>query len=61
MPLSNERKSMLAVPSMSSIVPPSSRGGRYTCVGNAEMFRVATARNLDAWYAAFDVKPGDKL
>jgi len=26
-----------------------------------EVFRVATVRNLDAWYAAFDVKPGDKL
>ena len=24
-------------------------------------FRAATVRNLDAWYAAFDVKPGDKL
>jgi putative endopeptidase len=26
-----------------------------------EEFRVATVRNLDAWYAAFDVKPGEKL
>jgi predicted metalloendopeptidase len=26
-----------------------------------EEFRVATVRNHDAWYAAFDVKPGDKL
>jgi endothelin-converting enzyme/putative endopeptidase len=26
-----------------------------------EMFRVATVRNLDAWYAAFGVKPGDRL
>jgi putative endopeptidase len=26
-----------------------------------EEFRVDTVRNLDAWYAAFDVKPGDKL
>jgi hypothetical protein len=26
-----------------------------------DQFRPATARNLDAWYAAFDVKPGDKL
>jgi putative endopeptidase len=26
-----------------------------------EKFRVATLRNLDAWYAAFDVKPGEKL
>jgi predicted metalloendopeptidase len=24
-------------------------------------FRAASARNLDAWYAAFDVKPGQKL
>jgi putative endopeptidase len=24
-------------------------------------FRLDTVRNLDAWYAAFDVKPGDKL
>ncbi len=24
-------------------------------------FRIDTVRNLDAWYAAFDVKPGDKL
>jgi putative endopeptidase len=24
-------------------------------------YRGATARNLDAWYRAFDVKPGDKL
>ena len=26
-----------------------------------EMFRIATVRNLDAWYEAFDVQPGDKL
>ena len=26
-----------------------------------EEFRVDTVRNLDAWYAAFDVKPGNKL
>ena len=26
-----------------------------------EMYRIATVRNLDAWYEAFDVKPGDKL
>ena len=25
------------------------------------MYRADTARNLDAWYAAFDVKPGEKL
>jgi putative endopeptidase len=24
-------------------------------------YRVATVRNLDAWYSAFDVKPGEKL
>ncbi len=26
-----------------------------------EMYRIATVRNLDAWYDAFDVKPGDRL
>jgi putative endopeptidase len=26
-----------------------------------EKFRVATVRNLDAWYDAFDVRPGDQL
>jgi putative endopeptidase len=26
-----------------------------------EMYRVATVRNLDAWYDAFDVRPGDQL
>jgi putative endopeptidase len=26
-----------------------------------EMYRVATARNLDAWYDAFDVRPGQRL
>jgi len=26
-----------------------------------ENFRVSTVRNLDAWYEAFDVKPGDRL
>jgi putative endopeptidase len=26
-----------------------------------ERFRVATVRNLDAWYTAFDVQPGEKL
>ena len=25
------------------------------------MFRAATVRNVDGWYAAFDVKPGDAL
>jgi putative endopeptidase len=24
-------------------------------------FRADTVRNMDAWYQAFDVKPGDKL
>jgi len=24
-------------------------------------FRAATVRNIDAWYPAFTVKPGDKL
>jgi putative endopeptidase len=32
-----------------------------TNVHSPDEFRPATARNLDAWYAAFDVKPGDKL
>jgi predicted metalloendopeptidase len=26
-----------------------------------EQFRVQTVRNLDAWYDAFDVKPGQSL
>ena len=26
-----------------------------------EAYRIATVRNLDAWYAAFDVRPGDRL
>jgi putative endopeptidase len=26
-----------------------------------DQFRPVTVRNLDEWYAAFDVKPGDKL
>jgi len=26
-----------------------------------ESFRIATVRNLDAWYDAFDVKPGQAL
>jgi predicted metalloendopeptidase len=25
------------------------------------MFRVSTVRNLDAWYDAFDVTPGQRL
>jgi len=32
-----------------------------TDVHSPDQFRSATVRNLDAWYAAFDVKPGDKL
>jgi predicted metalloendopeptidase len=24
-------------------------------------YRAATVRNIDAWYSAFDVKPGEKL
>ena len=26
-----------------------------------EQFRIATVRNLDAWYDAFDVRPGQRL
>jgi predicted metalloendopeptidase len=26
-----------------------------------ERYRVATVRNLDAWYDAFDVRPGQRL
>ena len=26
-----------------------------------ESYRVATVRNVDAWYTAFDVQPGDRL
>ncbi len=26
-----------------------------------ELYRIATVRNLDAWYDAFDVRPGDQL
>jgi endothelin-converting enzyme/putative endopeptidase len=25
------------------------------------MYRIATVRNLDAWYDAFDARPGDRL
>jgi putative endopeptidase len=28
---------------------------------STDEFRAATVRNLDAWYAAFDVQPGEKL
>jgi endothelin-converting enzyme/putative endopeptidase len=39
-------------------------GLRNQSTGNdhaPEMYRVATVRNLDAWYEAFDVRPGQKL
>ncbi len=26
-----------------------------------EMYRISTVRNFDAWYEAFDVRPGDRL
>jgi putative endopeptidase len=32
-----------------------------TDVHSPNDFRINTVRNLDAWYAAFDVQPGDKL
>ncbi|HXY08023.1 MAG TPA: M13-type metalloendopeptidase [Terriglobales bacterium] len=32
-----------------------------TDVHSPDEFRTATVRNLDAWYAAFGVQPGDKL
>ncbi len=36
--------------------------GRLATDGHAPgMYRALTVRNLDAWYTAFDVKPGDKL
>ncbi|MFC0589301.1 M13 family metallopeptidase [Novosphingobium aquiterrae] len=36
--------------------------GRIATDGHAPgMYRALTVRNLDAWYKAFDVKPGDKL
>lgn len=36
--------------------------GRIATDGHAPgMYRAQTVRNLDAWYQAFDVKPGDKL
>ena len=37
---------------------------RTQLVGNdhaPEQYRIATVRNLDAWYDAFDVRPGDRL
>jgi endothelin-converting enzyme/putative endopeptidase len=39
-------------------------GLRTQSTGNdhaPEIFRVATVRNLDAWYDAFDIKPGQRL
>jgi predicted metalloendopeptidase len=39
-------------------------GLRAQSIGNdhaPEIFRVATVRNLDAWYDAFDVRPGQRL
>ena len=36
--------------------------GRIVTDGHAPgMYRALTVRNLDAWYKAFDVQPGDKL
>ncbi len=36
--------------------------GRVATDGHAPgMYRAQTVRNIDAWYKAFDVKPGDKL
>ena len=32
-----------------------------TDVHSPNEFRINTVRNLDAWYAAFDVQSGDKL
>ena len=37
------------------------REQRMTDTHSPDQFRPVTVRNLDAWYAAFDVKPGDKL
>jgi putative endopeptidase len=37
------------------------RGQVMTDTHSPDEYRVGTVRNLDAWYAAFDVKPGDKL
>jgi predicted metalloendopeptidase len=35
---------------------------RITTDGHAPaMFRALTVRNIDAWYPAFNVKPGPKL
>ena len=41
---------------------PSARIGASHRPHSPEMYRVnGVVRNLDAWYKAFDVKPGDKL
>jgi putative endopeptidase len=32
-----------------------------TDVHPPDEYRLDTVRNLDAWYAAFDIKPGEKL
>ncbi len=37
------------------------RGRIATDAHAPAQFRALTVRNLDAWYAAFNVKPGDKL
>ena len=37
------------------------REQRMTDTHSPDQFRPVTVRNLDAWYAAFDVKPVDKL
>jgi len=37
------------------------RNQAMTDIHVPEEFAVDTVRNLDAWYAAFDVKPGEKL
>ena len=38
------------------------RRGSWITDGHAPAeFRADTVRNMDAWYQAFDVKPGDKL
>ncbi len=41
---------------------PETLRGRIATDGHAPgMYRALTVRNLDAWYKAFDVQPGDKL
>ncbi len=36
---------------------------KYVATGHhaPDSFRIASVRNIDAWYDAFDVKPGQKL